>query len=728
MFKTKKILLGVCCALYSCFAFSQISEIVILDSDEIKNAQRLRGAIRSASGGDIIRLKLQDNNVLYNEILLTSPIIVNKNITIESFNPSKKVRLNGQNRTRILEVPGGHKVQLKNLQFFNGKGSNYKRSVQSTGGAILNQGTLTITGCKFENSKATRGAAIGSYHAKLYLKSGNKFSGNKSDWGSALYAHFGEVVVLDGKPSDEKAGGTIAIGVQRNKTKKLTYHTKYKGSGKYFNGVSFVGGIEVTSSADSGRGSLRYAIDNAFENEIIKFKGVSTVNLKKSLNIRKSVTIVGSVTLDGNNQSRIFNINNGTSKVITTTLYKVNIKNGWTSGKGGGIYNKERLQIIGGQIMNCHSDNDGGAIYNDTSGSLVLLATGWSSEIKYNSAVNQGGAIYNKGKLWSGETYTANSGNDPMLLRISTFFPITTSTKRPTSEKAIFAGSGILYNVASEGGGIYAESSANLGAGISSTRQGLIGTAANSKFFRMGDTLWNGIGGYIRSNQASVYNNGPDNLFIKGTSRNRSNASHFIPVGVWTDVEKPFDFFPLRYHGCNWVRKNSKLNSGDDPCDSRYQLNPNTDYNKYFGGLSVKDRSDSKEFYYQQNALTNFNTYTRRYSGTQVILLSNNAFMIKQKNGKARFFVRKAFNTDGINNGITGNYRNENSSRDLLKMEYEDFNFYITFSGSKTPALKLNSFTGLFTNPVSKTTYLFLHNKVYIRVNGQKLIRTYKKI
>jgi len=148
----------------------------------------------------------------------------------------------------------------------------------------------------------------------------------------------------------------------------------------------------VTTTADSGAGSLRQAIIDAVSPETITFNaGLNggTITLagtelatSKSLTIDASALSKG-ITISGNQASRVLFMG-GTN----VTLNNLTITGGNTTGNGGGIqYTTGTLTMIDCTVSSCNSSIRGGGIY--TTGALILTR----STISNNSATNIGGGI-----------------------------------------------------------------------------------------------------------------------------------------------------------------------------------------------------------------------------------------------------------------------------------------------------------------------------------------------
>ena len=117
----------------------------------------------------------------------------------------------------------------------------------------------------------------------------------------------------------------------------------------------------VTTTADSGPGSLRQAIANSLSGDVIKFLTEGVITLTSGeLSITNNLTIIGPgaffLAISGNNASRVFNI----SGSATTSISGLTIRDGRTTngtmsgrmqeggtggGQGGGVYNKGTLYM-----------------------------------------------------------------------------------------------------------------------------------------------------------------------------------------------------------------------------------------------------------------------------------------------------------------------------------------------------------------------------------------------
>ncbi|MGL6340801.1 MAG: DUF4347 domain-containing protein, partial [Waterburya sp.] len=156
--------------------------------------------------------------------------------------------------------------------------------------------------------------------------------------------------------------------------------------------------LEDENDGDFSAGdlSLREAIQLAENGNTITFDsnlsgGTITLGLGE-LAIEKSLTIDASgadnLTIDANQQSRVFNINDGQDHITQNiNLNGLNITGGGNVTNGGGIYNQEYLEISNTTLNDNVSDDLGGAISNQGTGTLAITNT----TITNNSATTGGG-------------------------------------------------------------------------------------------------------------------------------------------------------------------------------------------------------------------------------------------------------------------------------------------------------------------------------------------------
>ena len=183
----------------------------------------------------------------------------------------------------------------------------------------------------------------------------------------------------------------------------------------------------VTTSADTGAGSLRKAIEDACAGSTITFDMtpghvISPLTLTTGeLLINKNLTIQGPgadlLTISGNSASRIFEVNVG----VNVTLSGLRIANGKLSGSGtshgAGILNAGNLTITNSKLSDnsvagsAGSFNAGGGIYN--TGTLNIVSSTISNNSTSGGCHSDGGGVFNSGSLTiTSSTVSSNSASD----------------------------------------------------------------------------------------------------------------------------------------------------------------------------------------------------------------------------------------------------------------------------------------------------------------------------
>ena len=167
----------------------------------------------------------------------------------------------------------------------------------------------------------------------------------------------------------------------------------------------------VTNTNDSGTGSLRQVVLDAYVDDTIDMSGITgggTLSLTSGeIVLDKDLTLIGPVSeangivISGGDASRIFNISSG----VTVSINRLQIENGYADTDGGGaILNAGSLTLEGITIASSSVDGaiNGGAILNQSGATLTLR----NCTITGNSADSgSGGGIYNA----STATLTINS-------------------------------------------------------------------------------------------------------------------------------------------------------------------------------------------------------------------------------------------------------------------------------------------------------------------------------
>ncbi len=184
---------------------------------------------------------------IYNE----SGINTNTNMSIIGENQQNTI-INGTNSNGdpIFHIAPGVNVNISNLTFTQGQNRNL-------GGAIYNEGTLTVTNSMFENNEADCGGAICNYEGTLTVSNSTFVGNNAPDVGGAIY-NGGDVAVISSTFVDNSAdvGGAIYNGGDMTVTNSMfvgNNATSYA-AGAIYNGgdVAVISSTFVDNSADVG--------------------------------------------------------------------------------------------------------------------------------------------------------------------------------------------------------------------------------------------------------------------------------------------------------------------------------------------------------------------------------------------------------------------------------------------------------------------------------------------
>lgn len=173
------------------------------------------------------------------------------------------------------------------------------------------------------------------------------------------------------------------------------------------------GTITVTSTNDSGPGSLRQALAGANDGDTITFAVTGIIELTSGeLLVDRSITISGpgadSLAVDGNNTSRVFYI----GPTVAVLISDLTITNGNANDDfGGGIYNDHSTLTINTCTVggNAAGFASGGGVYSDGSFSGATVTV--NNSIFTDNSAFDGGAIYSIGDeaTTPGATVTVNN-------------------------------------------------------------------------------------------------------------------------------------------------------------------------------------------------------------------------------------------------------------------------------------------------------------------------------
>jgi hypothetical protein len=292
--------------------------------------------------------------------------------------------------------------------------------------------------------------------------------------------------------------------------------------------------ITVTSQADSGIGSLREAIEEAVDGDIIRFdlESPSSITLLETLTVGKSLTLDGGekryfITINGGERTRVFSISEG----ATVTFKGISITGGRANGSsGGGIDNKGNLTLIRSFVAGNTANGDGGGIYNHSSAALTVVESNFYCNVVQSEQDGRGGAIYNQGTLKvESSLFTCNE----VFGERSAGGAIYNSASGTLSVARSFVAGNVTPH--GDGGGIY--------------NAGTIAAIANS-------TIENNVAG-VEGRGGGIYNSGSitallSDTFSRNTSIVEAGGSVAPGVGIY-NIGRPIPSTNSILHDCAGV-------------------------------------------------------------------------------------------------------------------------------------------------------------------------------
>ena len=403
------------------------------------NQLRAKLAALQSSGGGTLTFTTGAATVV---LLQGSLPAITTNSTISG---GGNITISGNNASRVFVIGGGATLTLQNITIVNGYSSD------GDGGAIYNNGTLNVRGCKFfgnETAPNFSGGAILSYGPLNITNS--EFGGNKGGNGGAVYPRFpnaittisgcnfhdneatnttgsgwgGALLLWDGADvtisnttlSNNKAriaGGAIYVTGNSKLTLRknclLAENSAYEGGAIQNDGDLTLTDVTVTANhAQQAGGGLRNGATMSLSNAWVTgnhsdlYSGGGIHNYGKAM--------LTNVVIDGNRsgQSQYGN-GGGLFNMGTAILSQVTLSNNISYQHGGAIYNVENTPgaaslTLTNVTVSTNSSAAGGAIYNYASAGLTCVT------LFRNSAQSGPGAISQLGTITITNTIVAKGG------------------------------------------------------------------------------------------------------------------------------------------------------------------------------------------------------------------------------------------------------------------------------------------------------------------------------
>ncbi|WP_123581418.1 Ig-like domain-containing protein [Pseudomonas brassicacearum] len=338
----------------------------------------LRAAIASAQNGDIVTFNTSMT------VQLTSELQVSKNITIEgdlNHDGVADVTLDGQYKTRVIEIASGSTVTLDGLVITRGLvsgtgGNGGNGATGSMGGGIFNAGLLTLKNVSVTSNAASGGGGGGGVTGAFYGGGGGGGGGLGGQGGG----HGGTAGPGTGTLGGQAGGGGVG-GYGGG------YDAVHMG-GRGGTSTGGSGGIGVAYYSNGGNGST------ATNGTISIGGGGGGAGWDK----------VGGA--GGNAAGGVYNASTGTMTIIGTSHITNNIGAGGGGGGGGGYGSNASNGGIGGRGV--------GAIWNK--GTLLITAANFAAIAGNAAGSGAGGAALGGGTTGTSPTAVATIYNDGGVL------------------------------------------------------------------------------------------------------------------------------------------------------------------------------------------------------------------------------------------------------------------------------------------------------------------------
>jgi hypothetical protein len=322
----------------------------------------LRAALASAQNGDIVTFSSGMT------VQLTSELLINKNITVDgdlNNDGVADVTLDGQYKTRVVEVTSGSTVTLDGLVITKGLvagngGNGGSAAAGAMGGGIFNAGILTLNNVTVTANAASGGGGGGGVTGG-YVGGGG---GGGAGIGGQTGGHGG---------SSGPATGTYAGGA--GSANAGGYGGGYSPTDMGGRGGTSTGGVGGNGGS-AGAGYSHGGNGGSASNGSLSIGGGGGGS---------GWDKVGGV--GGNAAGGIYNASSGTLKVIGTSVISNNIAAGGGGGGGGGVGSNGADGGAGGRGV--------GAIWNN--GGVVLITASNFAAISGNGAASGGGGLSNGG-------------------------------------------------------------------------------------------------------------------------------------------------------------------------------------------------------------------------------------------------------------------------------------------------------------------------------------------
>lgn len=370
------------------FSISPIlaGNIITVNNNNDSGIGSLREAIVLALSGDTVRF---DPSLFDDTIKLTSgEIIINKSITINGLGDDSTI-ISGNNNSRIFRVNAGSSIWIEKLTLTQGMAAD-------SGGAIYNNGILSVRFCTIENSTAKFGGALYNDSSLTISNCIIKNNFASSGQGGGVYSSnrsFNASFATFENNTSVSGGGAIASkGICALNNVTVTGNFSNRGGGIYAEGILIIVNSTIANNNANfgdGGGILNFSLGRCTQCVIEKnhvnnaaYEGGGIFCNSSGFQLL-SCRIVNNTSSGGSG---------GVHNEGLLTIVNSSISDNGSSLSGGGARNNGELIINNSTLSGNDSGSDGGAIAND--GELTIN----SSTLSKNRANGSGGGVQNSGK------------------------------------------------------------------------------------------------------------------------------------------------------------------------------------------------------------------------------------------------------------------------------------------------------------------------------------------
>jgi CSLREA domain-containing protein len=217
-------------------------------------------------------------------ISLTAQLDITGSVAIQG--PATGITLDGQSAVRLLQIGGGTQVSIDGLSFANG-------NTATSGGGILNKGTLTVTNATFTGNNASQGGGGLSNQSGVLTVINSTFTGNAATQsGGGIDSSGGAVAITNTTffSDTSNAGG----GIFNSSPATITNATFAGNSAVAGTGVRTANGMTTIRNTIVANGSGGSTCASTFGNII---DGGYNISADSSCNFTATTSLVNTAAL-----------------------------------------------------------------------------------------------------------------------------------------------------------------------------------------------------------------------------------------------------------------------------------------------------------------------------------------------------------------------------------------------------------------------------------------------